>query len=113
LVTTEPERFGKSSGDAPVGLEIFWDGRSVWRDVESLKCERKTMSSEAKCNCQHCNNNISFPAEMAGQMPSFFDFELELTEDGRIYGVKAGGNLDSEGGNFYEREKKAALSKGL
>ena len=28
----------------------------------------KFMSTEAKCNCQHCNGHIAFPAEMAGQM---------------------------------------------
>lgn len=26
------------------------------------------MSTEAKCNCQHCSEHISFPTEMAGQM---------------------------------------------
>jgi hypothetical protein len=26
------------------------------------------MNAEAKCNCQHCNGHIAFPAEMAGQM---------------------------------------------
>lgn len=25
------------------------------------------MTTEAKCNCQHCGGNIEFPAEMAGQ----------------------------------------------
>ena len=25
------------------------------------------MSSEAKCNCQHCSGHIAFPVEMAGQ----------------------------------------------
>jgi rRNA maturation protein Nop10 len=25
-------------------------------------------SADAKCNCQHCNGHIAFPAEMAGQM---------------------------------------------
>jgi hypothetical protein len=28
----------------------------------------KIMSTEAKCNCQHCNGHIAFPVEMAGQM---------------------------------------------
>lgn len=35
---------------------------------EFLLYEGKTMSTESKCNCQHCSGHISFPAEMAGQM---------------------------------------------
>ena len=28
------------------------------------------MSAEVKCNCQHCNGHIAFPAEMTGQTVS-------------------------------------------